>query len=77
MDTFFEIVEVVPIGDPDSGEAHVVTLHHHCSEGEPVSLNAYFGKFRAGVTTAICPECNRTTTVVKQNGGDIFIRQEV
>lgn len=74
MDAFFEIVDVMPLGDPDSGESHIVTIHHHCREGQPGVATVQFGKFRAGKAEARCSECWGTTTVIKENGGDIFIR---
>lgn len=76
MDGYFNIVDVIPLGDPDSGESHIITLHHHCKEGSPGIATVQFGKFRAGERVAKCSDCSATTVVIKRNGGDIFIQQD-
>lgn len=76
MAGLFQIVDVVPLGDFDR-ESHIVTLHHHHSEGEPGIATARFGSLRAGQSEARCLQCGSTTTVIKENGGaDIYIREE-
>ena len=74
MDVVFTIADVIPLGDPDSGESHIVTLHHGCKEGLPGSVTARFGKIREGKFNAFCSACASQVKVVKRNGGDIFIQ---
>lgn len=77
MNGNFIVTEITPLGDPDSGESHIVTLHHGCKEGPPGVATVRFGSLRAGETTARCSECGATITVTKENGGaDIYIREE-
>lgn len=78
MDTLFRIADVMALGDFDSGEAHIVTLHHGCKEGPPGVATARFGKFRAGEAQAKCSECGWVAVVIKENGGaNIYVREEV
>lgn len=78
MDVDFTIANITPLGDPDSGESHIVTLHHGCKEGPPGIATARFGRIRAGRVDASCSLCASPVTVLKINGGDIYIQgQEV